>query len=272
VAETPIELIYWIKRLVSSLLLPPFGFFVCSALALAWSVMAGGRRFASSLSLFSLLLGLLVSTGWASRGLVGLVEDLAGSPLSASGLKTILAAPNAPQAVVILAGGLSYDEREPDGPVTPSWWTLQRTLYGTRLAKQTGLKVLVSGGAPPGHGISEAQAMAQVMSNDLGRKPDWIESQSLDTRGNAKESAKLLLPAGVKHVLLVTHAAHMMRSRIEFERLGLKVTPAPMGFQAAQGAPHAMSWLPTPSGSLKSWYAVHEIVGLLWYRLSVLNL
>lgn len=188
--------------------------------------------------------------------------------MSLESIKAILTAPNPPQAVVILAGGQSYDEREPGGPTTPSQHSLQRTLYGTRLSKQSGLKVLVTGGATPPHTVPEAQAMAQIMSSDLGVKPDWVEGAALDTRGNALHSAKLLLPVGVRHVFLVTHAAHMLRSRIEFERAGFKVTAAPMGFQAGQGAPRSMSWLPSPTSAVSTWYAVHELAGLLWYRLS----
>jgi uncharacterized SAM-binding protein YcdF (DUF218 family) len=272
VSDSPLDLLYLFKRVVSSLILPPFGFFVLSAFIVLLAMRLANKRFALRMALLSLMLGLFASTGLVSRHLLMLVEDYAGDSLTLERTKAILAAPNPPQAVVILAGGQTYDEREPGGPLTPSWYSLQRTLYGARLSRQTGLKVLLSGGATPGHTVPEALVMAQVMSSDLGLKPDWVETVSLDTRGNALQSAKLLLPAGFNHVFLVTHAAHMVRSRIEFEHAGFKVTPAPMGFQAGQGAPRSMSWLPSPTGVVKTWYAVHELVGLLWYRISSLGL
>ncbi len=267
-SDSPLELMFLFKRLVSSLVLPPFGFFVLSALILPVAMRSTNKGFTLRVAMLSLLLGLLTSTHWISSQLLLMVESLAGDALTLESTKAILAAPNPPQVVIILAGGQSYDEREPGGPVTPSPHTLQRTLYGTRLTKQTGLKVLVTGGATPPHTVPEAQAMAKLMSNDLGLKPDWVETASLDTRSNALNSAKLLLPAGVRHVFLVTHAAHMVRSRIEFERAGFQVTAAPMGFQAGRGAPRSMSWLPSPASAVSTWYAVHELVGLLWYRLS----
>ncbi len=267
-SDSPLELLFLFKRLVSSLILPPFGFFVLSAILLLLVMRSALKRFALRMALLSLLLGLLSSTNWVSRHLLSTVENLAGDSLTLESLQASLAAPNPPQAVIILAGGQSYDEREPGGPATPSQHSLQRTLYGTRLSKQSGLKVLVTGGATPPHTVPEALSMAQIMSSDLGLKPDWVETASLDTRGNALQSAKLLLPAGVRHVFLVTHAAHMVRSRIEFERAGFKVTAAPMGFQAGQGAPRSMSWLPSPASAVSTWYAVHELFGLLWYRLS----
>ncbi len=270
-SESPLELMVLLKRVVSTLLLPPMGLFVISLVMMLIASRTPAKRFAKTMSVLALFLGLVACTGWASRHLVAMVENLAGSPLSVDAVKQMLAAPNPPGAVVILAGGLMYDEREPNGPVTPSHYSLQRTLYGVRLAKQTGLKVLVSGGAPPPHTVPEAQAMAQVMFQDLGVKPDWVEAKSLDTRGNARESAQMLLPVGITHVLLVTHAAHMARSRMEFERAGFQVTVAPMGFQAGQGSPSSLAWLPSASGSVKTWYAVHELVGLLWYRLSSLS-
>jgi uncharacterized SAM-binding protein YcdF (DUF218 family) len=271
VRDAPLEVIYLIKRVVSASLQPPIGFFVLSLIMLIIASRAPTKRFAKRVSVISLFLGLVACTGWASRYLVSIVEDLAGPTLTAIEAKRLLGAPNPPQAVVILAGGMSYDEREPDGPATTSAYGLQRTLYGTRLAKQTGLKVMVSGGSPSLKAFPEAQAMAQLMSQDLGLKPDWIEPNSLDTRGNAQLSAQVLLPQGVKHVLLVTHAAHMLRSRIEFEQAGFQVTVAPMGFQAGQGAPSSLAWLPSAAGAVKTWYAVHELVGLLWYRLSTVN-
>ncbi len=267
-SDSSLELLYLFKRVVSSLVLPPFGFFVLSGLILLLAMRLANKRLALRMALVSLLLGLFASTNLVSRYLLASVESLAGAALTVESTKTVLVAPNPPQVVVILAGGQSYDEREPGGPVTPSPLTLQRTLYGSRLTKLTGLKVLVTGGAPPPHTVPEAQAMAQLMSSDLGLTPDWVETASLDTRGNALYSAKLLLPAGVRHVFLVTHAAHMVRARIEFEQAGFKVTAAPMGFQAGQGAPRSMSWLPSPASAVSTWYAVHELVGLLWYRLT----
>jgi uncharacterized SAM-binding protein YcdF (DUF218 family) len=268
VSDSPLELMYLFKRVVSSMVLPPYGLFVLSAVMLLVAMRMENKRFALRVACLSLLLGLMTSTNWVSRHLLSMVESFAGDSLTLESTKAILAAPNPPQAVVILAGGQSFDEREPGGPVTPSPHSLQRTLYGARLSKQTGLKVLVTGGATPPHTVAEAQSMAQLMTMDLGLKPNWVEATSLDTRANALHSAKLLLPDGVNHVFLVTHAAHMMRSRIEFERAGFKVTAAPMGFQAGQGAPRLMSWLPSPASAMSTWYAVHELVGLLWYRIS----
>jgi uncharacterized SAM-binding protein YcdF (DUF218 family) len=64
------------------------------------------------------------------------------------------------------------------------------------------------------------------------------------------------------------HAEHMRRSVMEFERAGFQVIPAPVGFQAAEGGLRHYSWLPAVSGGTKTWYACHELLGLLWYRLS----
>jgi uncharacterized SAM-binding protein YcdF (DUF218 family) len=268
VTESPLEWIYLVKRVVSSMLLPPFGFFLLSLVLMIVALSKPAKRITLGMAILSLVFGLFVSTHWASGRLVSIVESFGGESLSAESTRAILAGTKPPQAVVILAGGLAYDEREPGGPATPSTYSLQRTLYGSRLAKQTGLRVLLSGGPPPHHSVSEAQAMAQVMSSDLGVKAAWLDIVSLNTRENAEQSAKLLMPEGIKHVFLVTHAAHMLRSRIEFERVGFQVTVAPMGFQAGQGAPAAMVWLPTPSGAVKASYAVHEVAGLLWYRLT----
>ncbi len=74
----------------------------------------------------------------------------------------------------------------------------------------------------------------------------------------------MLAAAGVKRILLVAHAYHLPRARFSFERAGLMVIPAPTAFYS--GAPLApQDWL--PRGFRLARIALHEWIGILWYRL-----
>jgi uncharacterized SAM-binding protein YcdF (DUF218 family) len=85
----------------------------------------------------------------------------------------LAAAPGA-QAIVILGGGVRHEALEYGGH-TLGRLTLERTRYGARVAKQTGLPVLVSGGAPSG-GIAEAEVMRAALAEEFGVPVRWVET------------------------------------------------------------------------------------------------
>ena len=159
------------------------------------------------------------------------------------------------------------------GGATVNRVTLERVRYGARLARQSGLPVLVSGGTPSRHagarGPGEAELMKKTLEEDFRVPVKWVEGRSLDTRQNADFSAQLLLPQGVKRVVLVTHAAHMHRSVEAFEHAGLAVIPAPTAFFGGPGKDdNLLPKLPGINTAYAGGYAAHEWVGILAYRLS----
>lgn len=164
------------------------------------------------------------------------------------------------QAIVILGGGQRL--------VAPEWGgstlnanSLERLRYGARLARQTGLPVLLSGGTPEG-GVPEASLMAEALQQEFGVTPRWVEPQSLDTRQNALQSAALLSPLQVRRVLLVTDALHMRRSLREFQRVGLVPIAAPTGYRA-HPLGGVREWLPQMRHAAAISQAWHEALGNL---------
>ncbi len=171
------------------------------------------------------------------------------------------------QAVVILGGGMRRQAPE-YGQATVNRLTLERLRYGAGVAKTFTLPLLVSGGAPMG-GRPEAEAMAEVLTQDFALKPRWIESQSINTAENARLSAAILKQAGVHQVVLVTHAAHMRRASGYFERAGLTVIPAPTGYFGPLSTQESkLSYLPNPAAAYAGWFAAREWAGLLQQRLN----
>lgn len=171
------------------------------------------------------------------------------------------------QAIVILAGGQRAFTQEYQGPA-PSRLTLERLRYGARLARQSKLPVLLSGGNPTCDS-SEARVMDEALQLDFNLRAQWVEDRSLDTADNARLSAPLLRAAGIQRIVLVTHAAHMWRASNEFRLQGFEVIPAPTAFFTSDSAGEEFfDFIPSMTSAYAGWYATHEWLGLAaqWVR------
>jgi uncharacterized SAM-binding protein YcdF (DUF218 family) len=163
------------------------------------------------------------------------------------------------EALVILGGGVRRNAAEFGGD-TLGRLTLERVRYGARLARATRLPVLVSGGSVHG-GTAEATLMKRVLQDEYNVEVHWSEERSRDTRSNALEAAAILLPAGIKRVILVTHAAHMPRASGEFASAGLQVIAAPTVIPGARFTfGHPVELLPSLSALQGSYYALYELL------------
>jgi len=167
--------------------------------------------------------------------------------------------PGEAQAIVILGGGVRRNAAEFGGD-TLARLTLERVRYGALVARATRLPVLVSGGSVSG-GTAEAALMKRALEQEFNVEVRWSEERSRDTRSNAAESAAILLPAGIKRVLLVAHGFDMPRASAEFATAGLQVTPAPTVIAGQdRGFDHAFELLPSMSALQGSYYALYELL------------
>jgi uncharacterized SAM-binding protein YcdF (DUF218 family) len=174
------------------------------------------------------------------------------------------------QAIVVLGGGASRGAAEYGG-MSINAYSTKRLVYGLKLARQTSLPVLYSGGnGDPGTSndpeLSEAAAAQRLTRDMAGTELRWTESQSRDTRENAQHCAKLLFAQDIKRIALVTHAWHMQRAVRYFEREGFEVQPAPMGF-VGNSETTARDWLPSGDGMAMSYALWRERLGLWVQRL-----
>jgi len=251
-----VSLMFFAKKLVSTLLVPP---------ALPFFVTAIGL----------LLLKRKPRTGktlaWGGLAIWIFLSSPAGTGLITAPLERYPAIPPKAltdvQAIVILGGGQRRINEEFGGKATVNRLTLERVRYGARLARQTTLPVLLSGGAPTGF-EAESTLMAETLKTDFGVEARWIETRSLDTQENALYSADMLKLAGISRIALVTHAAHMRRAVGEFEAAGLQVTPAPLSFMSdGPRGEEFFDYLPSMSSAYTGWYAMHEWLGIAVQKL-----
>jgi len=136
-----------------------------------------------------------------------------------------------------------------------------------RQARHLGLPLLVSGGELPDYDVSLAAMMAEVIERDFQMPVKWREERSVNTFQNARFSAEILRRAGVGSAYVVTHRWHMARALLAFREVGYPVVPLPIDEEAGALPYSAESFLPSIPALRDSYYALHELIGLAWYRL-----
>ncbi len=239
-----------VTNFIAAFLLPPLNLLLLGGLG--WFLLR--RRRAWGMALLGLSLGLL----WLlSLPLVGnsLLNTLKPTAMQFNGSEA--------DAIVVLGGGVHYDTLDYGGD-TVGQFTLERVRYGAWLARKLNKPLLVTGGSPDG-GRPEGQLMRETLEREFGVPVRWVEDRSINTRENARFSAAILQAAGVNRIYLVSHAWHLPRALPEFEREGLTVLAAGTGY--GQRGLRPLDLIPSASGLRDSYLAMHEGIGLIWYRI-----
>jgi uncharacterized SAM-binding protein YcdF (DUF218 family) len=243
----------WIKTVLKALVLPPTGPLLLSAFGLG--ILHRFPRAGRTLAVTGVVVLLVLSVPAVGVALLRSVD--ASPPLD-------LARARDAQAVVILGGGVRHNAPEYGGD-TLGRLTLERVRYGARVARLTGLPVLVSGGSVFG-GETEAKLMKDALEDEFGVKVTWTETRSRNTHENAVGSARILHDAGIDRIVLVAHAADIPRASAEFAAEGIATINAPTVIPAL-GTDRFLNFVPSIAGLQDSYYALYEIFGN-WVRLA----
>jgi len=243
-----------LTNIISAFMLPPFNLILLGSAGLL--VLGRRPRLGKGLIFASLTLLYALSTPFVGNRLLASLE----TPPPAN-----LASHHEAGTIVVLGGG-RYLEAPEYGSDSVGPATLERLRYAVRLQHQTGKPILVTGGKPDSGGLSEAQAMQEALVNDFHTPAAWTEGRSANTYENALFSHQILERKNIATIYLVTHAWHMPRARRVFERAGFRVIPAPTSFTTF-GPTSALDFLPSTDGLQHSRTAMHEFIGMLWYRL-----
>lgn len=246
--------LWFVSNFIAAALLPP----LLLVIVLFTALIVRHRRPVLSLSLIlvATLALLVLSTPWVGGVLLKSLEIAPPIPPAALARS---------QAIVVLGGGRRLDAPEYGGDTLNSL-SLERLRYAARLARASGLPLLVSGGTPTGGSLAEGDLMARILDEEFGLKARWVENTALTTWDNARHAAPLLHQAEIRHIALVTHAWHLRRAVPEFEAQGLVVHPAGLQFSRTR-IDSVFTLLPSPAGLRDSTFALHEWLGILWYKL-----
>lgn len=244
-------------EIIKILSLPPFSLVALIALGLVLSVV-GFRRAGLSIAWASIAVFYLLSIDLVSSRLIHLIEDV--PVLTPAEVIAIEA-----DAIVVLSASANAFSPE-FGIPTAGFRSLFRLRYAARLHRQTGLPILVSGGRVGRLPDSLGRILERELEQSFQVPVRWVEDRSLNTFENAENSAEILLSEGVKTVFLVTEAFHMRRAIDAFADTGLTVVAAPTGRRPLVPIDFR-SFLPTLNSLADSHFAIHELIGRVWYAL-----
>lgn len=245
---------WFLTNLISAFLLPPLDLLlVGTAGLLMWHKRP---RIARTLVTASLTLLWLFSTPYFAEGALHMLE---GSP------RALDPRTDQADAIVVLGGGTYFHAPEYGGD-TVGEASLVRLRYAARLQRETGKPILASGGKPAGNNLSEARQMKSVLEDEFRVSVRWTEDSSSNTLENARNSYRILQKAGIRRIYLVTHAWHMPRAAYAFRQAGFDVVPAPTAWTTRYET-DLLAFVPRAEALRDSTIFMHEVIGLLWYRL-----
>ena len=246
---------WFITKVISDYLLPPLSLLLVGAFGL-W-LWHKRPTIARVLITTSFVLLWLLSTPFVAEAML---HELEGEPY-VTDTKIPLA-----DAIVVLGGGTYFHAPEFGGNDTVKEDTLARLRFGAKLQRETGRPLLVTGGTPVGNSASEAAQMKQVLEQDFNVPVKWSEGASDNTMENARLSWLVLKPEGITRIYLVTHAWHMPRAVLAFQRAGFQVIPAPTAYTTRYQTDF-LAFIPDVYALRDSRIFLHELIGLLWYQI-----
>ena len=236
-------LVLRIKTVLRGMILPPAGPLLLAVLGLF--LMKRRPRLARVCLVTAVSLLWLLSTPVVSDALEALAESYPPLDLrSAAGA----------QAIVILGGGGERAFAPEYAGMAAEPLMLERLSYGAYVARRTNLPILVTGFS------IETTAMRATLLRNFEIEPRWVDDKAYDTFQNARNSVRLLAAAGVKRIVLVTHATHMRRAVHEFTDAGVEVVPAPVGMRSVRNY-EISRYIPAPEAMQRAYSAIYELLG-----------
>jgi uncharacterized SAM-binding protein YcdF (DUF218 family) len=245
---------WFITNFIATLLLPPLSLLLL--LACGVFLLYHGHKLAKPVIFASFGLLWIASTPFFAQGALHLLE---------AGTTALESQQHNADAIVILGGGTYFHAPEYAGQDTISEHTLPRLRYGAKLHRADGTPILVTGGKPLDNDLSEAQQMRASLQQDFHVPVRWTEDAAENTLENARNSFQILQKAGIRRIYLVTHAWHMPRAAMTFRHVGFEVVDTPVAFTTRYQT-DLLAFLPRAESLRDSQIFVHEVIGLLWYR------
>lgn len=247
---------FWLKKILKALLLPPG----LLSLALAGiAVVLLVRRKRGGVSLLALAgLSYLMATSFFSNQALRMVEITEWDPGQIAQADVI----------VVLGGGFVYGVHDLRADAVPTPDMMCRLVDTIRLYRQIGKPVILSGGRME-NGPSEARVYRDLLI-EFGIPPGQLllDEESRDTVENVDNVVRLLRENQFRRPLLVTSAYHLRRTALEFDHLGVSYTVYPSNVLADRNTPLRFSdFLATPRESYKTSIALKEMVGLGVYKI-----
>lgn len=171
-----------------------------------------------------------------------------------------------PSTVVVVAGGLDRPPRDAGDFGVLSSASQRRLEAGVQYWREhAGRRLVLTGGQTMQGAASEGELMA-AYAQWLGVPSSEVrvDSSARNTWQNARFVARMK-PGTSQPVVLVTSALHMRRALFAFHSAGFRVCPLPTDYRSL---PFELpgTLVPRSSALEKTELALHELVGLVYYR------
>jgi uncharacterized SAM-binding protein YcdF (DUF218 family) len=140
--------------------------------------------------------------------------------------------------------------------------TLERLARTAQLYRRLRLPVVVSGGGRSG--ISLANLMRQELEQNFQIPVQYVEDKSFNTYENALYTSRVLKADNINNVIVVAQARDMPRILWSFRKVGMN--PAPYVLRDKSTGLGVWEFLPSTRALLESFYAMHEMIGLAYYK------
>ncbi len=240
------------------LILSPLSWLLLAGLAACVSVRLRRRRALLGGCLALAVAATVAMTPWFANLLLGRLENAAPAPPACVS--------SAPSTAVVLAGGVSARASGPDDVEVLGLTTRRRVDRAVAWWRERpGRRLAMSGGNWFGDGVSDASLMSRyAQAQGVPASAIALEESSRTTWESARRLAAMR-PALPARLALVTSAVHMPRAAYAMRVAGFETCPvaadrrlAPFEFPGFL--------LPQRSALAKTESALHEAVGLAWYR------
>jgi uncharacterized SAM-binding protein YcdF (DUF218 family) len=165
------------------------------------------------------------------------------------------------QAIVVLSSNF-YAPNPPQPRSVPGWGTYLRCQHAAWLYREGWRMPVVASGGRQGDRVMAEIMRDALVAEGVPRESIWLEGESESTQENAAFSAKLLLPRGIRRIVLVTEAYHMRRAERDFRKEGFEVEPAPCAYRSAEFDGHWEQWIPNAGAITINEHTLHEWVAL----------
>ena len=168
------------------------------------------------------------------------------------------------QAIVVLGA----DVEPADGPVPDRLGpqSLERLLFAADAYRQLHLPVATSGGRIGDIKTPLAEMIKATLEGYFAVPVTWTEDQSRTTFENSLYTARMLREQDIRAVVIVTQARDLPRALWSFERVGLRALPWSVP-RTPIDVDRIEDFLPDAKSFQASFYALHELLGGLYYRL-----
>jgi uncharacterized SAM-binding protein YcdF (DUF218 family) len=169
------------------------------------------------------------------------------------------------QAIVVLDGGTVRYERDGVVAAAPLRASATRALEAARLYRMMDapLVVVTAGSYGAVRGVPEGAALMRVLSDagvPAGRMV--LDQDSRSTNDHARTVPALLASRAIDRWVLVTSAVHMRRALGTFRARGHSPIPGPTAVCRVSLVP-----IPLPQALERSYEAIYELFGLVYYTL-----